>query len=231
MERLLKSAVGILLISNFVIVWATPIAVMGIMYKYMMKSYLVSLYEALDGNETLRNFAFTYVYSSKASVDYFAISILVLLNSTVSFSLVLHWQISNGVLPAWLIFLYYLSWVGVGGRMMGGAYALAHHEGHKRNFYQKWLRELVGNIFENWIGVLYGSAPGQFSVSHVFIHHKLNGGPGDTFYQWDLDRSSIPDFSIYVCRVFLHMIGYSSYVYLNALDNKKRADIILWGVS
>jgi len=28
----------------------------------------------------------------------------------------------------WLIYAYYFSWVGIGGRIMGAAYALAHKE-------------------------------------------------------------------------------------------------------
>lgn len=47
-------------------------------------------------------------------------------------------------------------------------------------------------------------------TSHVHIHHKLDGGVGDTFYLWDLDRSSLSDFMLYLYRVLMHMIGASS---------------------
>jgi len=85
-------------------------------------------------------------------------------------------------------------------------------------------------VFENWVGLIYGSAPGQFSCSHVFIHHRLDGGPGDTFYQWDLDRSSVSDFMLYVSRIFMHMIGYSSSAYFTSLGQKSRSDVIVQGM-
>lgn len=114
--------------------------------------------------------------------------------------------------------------------MMGAAYALAHKEGHCKAFYKKWIRNTIGNVFENWIGLIYGSAPGQFSCSHVFIHHRLDGGPGDTFYQWDLDRSSVADFMLYVSRIFMHMIGYSSSAYFTSLGQKSKSDVIVQGM-
>ena len=85
-----------------------------------------------------------YVYSSKDSVDYFLISLIVLCNSFVSLLVVFYYQYSLGYLPAWLIALYYCSWVGTGGRMMGAAYALAHKEGHCKSFYKKWIRYIGG---------------------------------------------------------------------------------------
>ena len=39
---------------------------------------------------------------------------------------------------------------------------------------------------------------------------SLQGGQGDTFYQWDLDRSSFTHLQIYLYRIFLHMVGFSS---------------------
>ena len=90
------------------------------------------------------------------------------------------------------------SWVGVGGRIMGAAYALAHKEGHNFALYKKPLRGVFGNFFENWLGMFYGIIPYSFTTSHVSIHHRLDGGLGDTFYQWDLNRASLSDFCLYV---------------------------------
>jgi len=222
--------IGTILSLNFVCFWAFPIAFMGMTYKYILSPVILPVYKMIDSNSTLRWLAEEFVYSSKDSVDYFLISILVLLNSFISLSAVFYYQFSLGYLPAWLVALYYCSWVGTGGRMMGAAYALAHKEGHSKAFYKKWVRNIFGNVFENWIGLIYGSAPGQFSCSHVFIHHRLDGGPGDTFYQWDLDRSSVADFMLYVSRVFLHMIGYSSSAYFTSLGQKSRSDVIVQGM-
>jgi hypothetical protein len=55
-------------------------------------------------------------------------SIILIINSFVSISICFYWQLNIGDTPMWLIALYYCSWVGVGGRIMGAAYALAHKE-------------------------------------------------------------------------------------------------------
>jgi hypothetical protein len=80
------------------------------------------------------------------------------------------------------------------------------------------------------LGVFFGNIPYNFSTSHVFIHHKLDAGIGDTFYLWDLDRSNLMDFAIYIHRIFLHMTGYSSYVYFRANKQHAKADLLMKGM-
>ena len=58
--------------------------------------------------------------------------------------------------------------------------------------------------------MFFGNIPHNFTTSHVFIHHRLDGGPGDTFYEWDLDRTNVGEFMLYIARVSKHMVGYSS---------------------
>ena len=96
--------------------------------------------------------------------------------------------------------------------------------------YRPWVRNSVGNFFENVLGQFYGNVPWNFSTSHVRIHHGLNGGVGDTFYQWDLNRSSPADFMLYVSRIFLHMIGYSSLSYFKGHDQKEASDKLTRGI-
>jgi len=112
----------------------------------------------------------------------------------------------------WLIILYYFEWVGLGGRGMGCAYTFAHKEGHHRNggIYKPWFANIFGNFWENWMGCWYGNVPNSFSTSHMFLHHHLNGGKGDTFYQFDLDRTSLNDLFLFLFRIFDHMIGTGS---------------------
>lgn len=58
--------------------------------------------------------------------------------------------------------------------------------------------------------MFFGNIPNNFTTSHVFIHHRLDGGPGDTFYEWDLDRTNLSEFMLYIHRISKHMVGYSS---------------------
>lgn len=96
--------------------------------------------------------------------------------------------------------------------------------------YKKHIREGLGHFFENYLGVFFGNVPWNFTTSHNYIHHRLDGGMGDTFYEWDLDRSSLPDFMLYVHRVFLHMIGYSSVKFFNAQGMKSKSETLQGGI-
>lgn len=78
--------------------------------------------------------------------------------------------------------------------------------------------------------MFFGNVPWNFTTSHNYIHHRLDGGMGDTFYEWDLDRSSLSDFMLYVHRVFLHMIGYSSLKLFYAYNMKSKAEQLQGGI-
>lgn len=113
---------------------------------------------------------------------------------------------------------------------MGSAYTLAHKEGHNHSMYKKYLRHYVGNFFENWLGIFFGNVPYNFTTSHVFIHHRVNGGIGDTFYEWDIDRTSLFHFTLYIHRVFLHVIGYTSIKLFWANGKDRLANLLTRGV-
>eukprot|EP01038_Epipyxis_sp_PR26KG_P006117 gene6117-8432_t len=202
---------------------------MGGLYKYLLRPYLQPYYDWIDSNIVIRQFAETYIYSKPKYADFFLMTVLTILNTIIGFGTVLYVQLHTGLVPSWLIFLYYCSWVGLGGSMMGSAYGLAHKEGHNQVMYRKWIRESSGNVLENWLGVLYGNIPYNFSASHVLIHHRLDGGIGDTFYLWDMDRTNINSFVLYVYRILLHMIGYSSWKYFKSHNMDNKADKIATG--
>jgi hypothetical protein len=88
----------------------------------------------------------------------------------------------------------------------------------------------MGNVFENALGMFFGNVPWNFTTSHIKIHHGVNGGIGDTFYLWDFDRTSLGDFMLYVHRVLLHMIGYSSIKYFRVNGMSKQADLLTNGI-
>lgn len=230
-DRLIPFISGSLMSLNFILFWAIPIAGMGSLYKKLLKPYLQPLFYAIDGNKLLRSFATNYIYTKPEHSDYFTSSLLIILNCSVSISTVFLWQMRTGHLPLWLVFAYYCSWVGLGGTIMGSAYSLAHREGHYHGLYKKWIRDSIGGrFFENYLGVFFGNVPYNFTTSHVFIHHRLDGGVGDTFYEWDFDRSSLPHFMLYIHRIFLHMIGYSSIKFFNAHGQQSKAKTLTNGI-
>lgn len=218
--KLAHQAFGVIMSINFMICWAIPIAGMGQLWKLGLKFPITPLYNWFDRNTYMRKFAASYIYGEEKFSDFFFTSLLIVVNAVVGLGIMFYWQLTTRGLPYWLIFAYYCSWVGMGGRVMGAAYALAHREGHKKNMYNTTIRKSVGNFFENWLGLFYGIVPASFTTSHISIHHQLNGGIGDTFYQWDLNRNSFGDFMLYLTRIFLHMTGYSSCMYYLA-NNKE----------
>jgi len=202
----------------------------GLVWKNVLRPFMLPLYEFIDVN--VRDFGGKYIYSKPQHADYFAISIITIFTSISSFSLVLCYQLKFGTLSFWLIGFYYFCWVGFGGRIMGASYALAHKEGHNQGLYKSWIRNTVGgHIFENWLGVLFGTIPYNFTTSHIFIHHRTNGLIGDTFYLWDLDRSSLSDFMLYLYRVLEHTMGISSLNHFHSQGNTRRANLLKQGMA
>ncbi|KAL1504318.1 hypothetical protein AB1Y20_010724 [Prymnesium parvum] len=209
-RRRLNRCCGGMLAVNFLLVWALPIAGMGQLFHLGLKKLLIPPYLALDRSATFRRLCEKYIYSSPKFADFGATALLTLLSVSGFFALILRHQLTHGAIPLWLWFVYNCSWAGFGGRVMGAAYTFAHKEGHNPIIYRKWIRRLTGNVFENWVGCLFGNVPYNFTTSHMHLHHRLDGGMGDSFYQWDLDRSSAWDFLLYVPRIFSHMVGVSS---------------------
>lgn len=78
--------------------------------------------------------------------------------------------------------------------------------------------------------MFFGNIPHNFSTSHIFIHHRLDGGPGDTFYEWDLDRTRIDEFMLYVARISKHMLGYSSLKVFSFNNQTSKYDKLFGGV-
>eukprot|EP01035_Chromulina_nebulosa_P006398 gene6398-8642_t len=174
-NRVIPFLSGVTLSLNFLIFWAIPVAGMGSLYKHTpLKKFLQPIYIFLESHSAIRNFASSYVYENPQHADFFVILMLLCCSAFISAGTMFYVQLRTGALPAWLIAAYYCSWVGIGGSMMGTAYGLSHKEGHNRGMYKKWIRNSVGNFVENWIGVMFGNVPYNFTTSHVFVHHRLD---------------------------------------------------------
>eukprot|EP00930_Biecheleria_cincta_P039117 TRINITY_DN26908_c0_g1_i1.p1 TRINITY_DN26908_c0_g1~~TRINITY_DN26908_c0_g1_i1.p1 ORF type:complete len:879 (+),score=103.06 TRINITY_DN26908_c0_g1_i1:90-2726(+) len=201
--------VGFLVLVDYLMFWAIPFALMGSLHKLLLVDYLYPVWSWLDQLPILRRFAQNYIYDNPRHADYFVTQAIFVLGFALNLGLVMYWQLTRGALPWWLIALYNFSWVGFGGRMIGTLYSLSHREGHNPKFYKPWIRHTLGNVFENWLGLFYGSIPYNFTTTHISIHHRLDAGIGDTLYCWDLKRCSWTDFTLYLSRSLVHMSGLS----------------------
>lgn len=223
-SRTLARAIGVLCSVNFVVFWAVPIFVQGQAFHLGLKHVLRPVYNVLDRSAALRGCATRYVYAKPQYSDFFATALLVLVSSMAAFAAVLRSQLLYGSIPWQLHVAYNFAWVGFGGRVMGAAYTFAHKEGHNALLYQRWWRKSIGNLFECWVGLLFGNVPYNFTTSHNHMHHALDGGKGDSLYCWDFDRTSFSDFMLYQERALWHMVGTSSlrYFKLRGMDEQHR---------
>lgn len=210
----IRKVLGMLLTLNFAVLWAVPVVIQGQAFRHGLDRIVSPIYRLVDGSSALRRFAAKYVYRRPVHVDYFAAAILSTVGTASLLGAVFAWQIAFGSLPWWLVAIYYFLWVGPGGRNMATAYTLAHREGHLSGgrMYRPWIGQRIGNFFENWLGVFFGTVPYNFSTSHILLHHRLDGGKGDTVYLWDLDRTKSGDLMLYQWRMFRHLSGIASLV-------------------
>ena len=208
----LRTALGTLVALNFAVLWAVPVVVQGQAYRRGLHRVFRPVHRLLDGSPALRRFAAKHIYRRPAHVDYFATAILFAFGFGLSLGGLFALQIVTKSLPWYVVIAYYFIWVGPGARFMAAAYTFAHREGHLPGgrMYRPKIGNRVGNFFENWIGPWYGTIPYNFSTSHLFLHHRLNGGKGDPIYVWDIDRTNFWDVMRYQWRVFRYMTGISS---------------------
>lgn len=138
--RFVPFMTGVLMSINFVIFWALPVVGMGQIYRNLLAPVLKPMYDALERNSLLRWFAANFIYNNPQHADFFALSLILVLNCSVTIPFVFYWQLKYGSLPLWLVYAYYCSWVGFGGSIMGAAYALAHKEVRTASLATKCLK-------------------------------------------------------------------------------------------
>jgi len=94
-------------------------------------------------------------------------------------------------------------------------YTLCHKEGH--SFTGLYSKEYNGNIilrniFNWYIGLLYGVVPATFAYGHSINHHRYNNGPNDCITTSDKERDSIVNFIAYVPRWASYSLNISTVI-------------------
>jgi len=198
---------GFLFFANWLMFWMPAIVIQGAVFKLILAPYLVPVYQKFDKSPTIRAFAARWIYEKEKHTDFFATQALFLMSASVQLAAVFYYQIQYGSLPWSVVYAYNFAWIGLGGRGMGAAYSMSHKEGHF-NLYRPWIKNTVGNFFENWVGVFYGNIPYNFTTTHISLHHRLDAGRGDTLYNWDIPRGCVPSFMLYLVRGLAHCAGF-----------------------
>lgn len=111
--------------------------------------------------------------------------------------------------------LYHLVLYGPMNKFFATVSVLAHKEGHYHTTGLYICDTILLNKFcEYIIGIFFGIVPSIFSFSHRKIHHKYNGGRGDTIAIYDCDRSNIFHFIWYLTRFLLHSLNITNMVHV-----------------
>ena len=102
----LNFCAGSLHIVNFLVVWALPIAIQGLIWKHTPVSTMARSLHDLLGAWT-RPFAERAIYSQPRSADYFATSLLVAVSVILGLGAVFYYQLgSPGHVPPLAVVLY-----------------------------------------------------------------------------------------------------------------------------
>mmetsp|Transcript_16819 Transcript_16819/g.27256 ORF Transcript_16819/g.27256 Transcript_16819/m.27256 type:complete len:511 (+) Transcript_16819:1045-2577(+) len=230
-----RYVVGFILSIDFLLFWLVPIAAQGAFFKLVLMPFVCPLFDRFDRSPVLRSFAAKYIYRNPRHADFFMTQLMFLVNFGFHLALALYWQLEYGKLSWGVIAVYNFGWVGIGGRAMGALYSIAHKEGHNTMIYKSWIRNTLGNVFENWVGLFYGSVPYNFTTSHISLHHRVDGGVGDTLYAWDFERCSFTDFVTYSSRGLVHMSGLGGlWVFWHSprkIDSVRNFNKLLFGVT
>ena len=89
----------------------------------------------------------------------------------------------------------------------------------------------MSHFFVNWLGVLLAKISPNFSVSYVFLHRRLDGGLGNTFYERDIDKINMGEFMLFVGGVFEYFLDYHLYRHFRIVSQQKIGVIIYWIIS
>jgi fatty acid desaturase len=127
---------------------------------------------------------------------------------------------------------FYLSLYGLKFERFIRMFSAKHLEAHRRQAYfsEKYDR-VLGRYVEFFLGYLYGNVPELDRTVHVGLHHRENGGPGDTVTSSRYDRTSPLDFLWYLSDNIWTALGLAPYAYFRAKGDEKNRRRILCGMA
>jgi hypothetical protein len=111
-------------------------------------------------------------------------------------------------------------------------FSAKHLEAHRRQgyFWERYDR-VFGRYVEFFLGYLYGNIPELDRTVHVRLHHRENGGPDDTTYPGEYDRTSRLDFLRYLSDNIWTVLGLAPYAYFKARGDEANRRGMLWGMA
>lgn len=131
-----------------------------------------------------------------------------------------------------LVAAFYLSLYGLKFQRFVRMFSAKHLEAHRRQGYfsEKYDR-ILGRYCEFFLGYLYGNMPELDRTVHVRLHHRENGGPEDTRFPGDYDRTSRLHFLKYLAENTWTVLGIEPYLYFRARGDEVNRRRVVWGMA
>jgi fatty acid desaturase len=141
-------------------------------------------------------------------------------------------QLVLGKTQLLLAVAFYLSLYGLRFRGFVRMFSAKHLEAHRRNgYFAEQYSKVFGRYVEFFLGYLYGNVPELDRTVHVRLHHRENGGLGDTAESRAYDRTSRLDFLWYLSDNIWTVLGIAPYTYFTATGDEESRKRLFWGVT
>jgi len=132
----------------------------------------------------------------------------------------------------WLVAAFYLSLYGLNFRRFVRMFSVKHLEAHRRQgYFADRYDRILGRYAEFFLGYLYGNIPELDRTVHVRLHHRENGGPEDTRFPGDYDRTSRLDFVRYLAENTWTVLGIEPCAYFKWRGDEQNRQRLLWGMT
>ena len=159
--------------------------------------------------------------------DHFMMNVLILNGILFPFYLIFEgmWVIGNdGRISFVRLLLYHVLRFGPNVSNFAYVNTLIHKECHGRIFKPSQMN----HVFEYIVGPFHGILPGNYSLAHVYIHHKYDNSIEDITTVIDFPRDSFINFLGYSYRYLLYSLNLSTIVFFyNTQQWKKCRQAIL----
>jgi len=141
------------------------------------------------------------------------------------------WRYTQYGLEIWVVFFYHFLRIGPRFRNFAYYHVMAHKEGHDHKGFFKGSFSALNYLYFQWyVGIFYGEVPNTYAVGHNKIHHRYNNELEDVHTCYDLDRTQVWSFLLYLPRFGAYWSGLSVFWHFMAKKEFKFAGRMLAGM-
>jgi fatty acid desaturase len=130
-----------------------------------------------------------------------------------------------------LVIAFYLSLCGPKFQRSVRMFSAKHLEAHRpHGYFSEKYDKAFGRYVEFFLGYFYGDLPELGRTVHVRLHHRENGGPGDSVSTIGYDRTNPLHFLWYLSDNIWTTLGFAPYFHFKARSDDTNRKRMLWGM-